>query len=217
MKGEEFMINLEDLKAAMGDLDEEKITAILDELQASGGEGADQALAACQEGMDIIGAKYESGEYFVAELIYAGDLMSDVAAVIKPMLTEETSSAMGKALLCTVKGDLHDIGKNIVKSLFEAAGIEVIDLGVDVEPAAIVAALKDNDAHVLALSGLLTLAINSMKETVDALIEAGFRDEVKVLIGGAAVTADYCEIISADAWSLNAAEGVSICRQWLAV
>jgi len=199
----------------MGDLEEDKVNSILADLVESGGQEAAAALAACQEGMDIVGNRFERGEYFVADLIYAGELMTQAAAALKPLLAEESGATVGKIVFCTVKGDIHDIGKNIVKALLEAAGIEVIDLGVDVAPANITAAVKDNGVSVLALSGVLTLAIDSMKATVEALAAAGLRERVKVLVGGAPVTADYCRLIGADAWSRSAAEGVSICRDWL--
>ena len=209
------MIDLNNLVTAVGDLDDDAVTKILEEFAATGGEGVDSVLSACQDGMNIVGKRFESGEYYVADLIFAGEIMSGAAAALKPFLADSLSGKSGKMVLCTVKDDIHDIGKNIVKSLLEADGIEVIDLGVDVAPAAIVDAVRENEVKVLALSGVLTLAIDSMKDTVSALTEAGTRDQVKVLIGGAPVTADFCRVVGADAWSLNAAEGVRICRQWL--
>jgi methanogenic corrinoid protein MtbC1 len=176
----------------------------------------DGALAACPSGMNIVGEKYASGEYFVADLIYAGELMSTAVGVLKPLIKAGSSTAGGKMVLCTVKGDIHDIGKNIVKALVEAAGIEVVDLGIDASPQAVVEAITKNGARILGLSGVLTLAIDSMKDTVDALKAAGCRDQVKVIIGGAPVTADYCKLIGADAWTLSAAEAVGICKNWLA-
>ncbi|MCL2151040.1 MAG: cobalamin-dependent protein [Coriobacteriia bacterium] len=207
------MVDLDRLTQAMGDLDEDTVMSILGDLEA-GGESAAAALAACQAGMDVIGQRYESGEYFVADLIYAGDLMTDAAARLKPLLAGAGGASTGKLVLCTVKGDIHDIGKNILKALLEAEGVEVIDLGTDVSAEAVVAALQESGAKVLAMSGVLTFAVNAMKETVAALAAAGLSD-VKVIVGGAAITADYCELIGADAWSLNAAEGAGICRQWL--
>jgi methanogenic corrinoid protein MtbC1 len=209
------MTSFDDLKTAMGDLEDEKVMEILDELARAGGKDAALALAACQGGMDIVGQKYETGEYYVGDLIFAGDLMSQAAAALKPFLTGEAGASIGKMVFCTVNGDIHDIGKNIVKSLLEADGIEVIDLGVDIEPEAIVQAVKENAVNVIALSGVLTLSIESMKKTVEALAAAGLRDKTKVIIGGAPVTADFCAIVGADAWSLNAAEGVRICHNWL--
>jgi len=210
------MINVEELKIAVGDLDMKKVQELIDELKATGGEGAADALTACQDGMSIVGSKYESGEYFVADLIFAGDLMSKIAGELNPFLAGKGSKSLGKVVLCTVKADLHDIGKNIVKALLEADGIEVIDLGIDVSPEKIALAVKENDAKVLALSGVLTVAIDSMKKTVDYLDAEGLRGGIKVIIGGTPVTADTCKLIGADAWTLNAAKGVEICREWLA-
>ena len=209
------MIDLDALKNAIGDLDEEKVDAALAELGKSGGGDAAKALAACQAGMALVGGKYETGEYYVADLILAGELMNRVATALKPLLSGATGGTVGKMVFCTVKGDIHDIGKNIVKALLEADGIEVIDLGVDVAPEAVVKAVKDSGAKVLGMSGVLTLAIDSMEETVKALAAAGLRDSIKVIIGGAPVTADYCKKVGADAWSLNATESVGVCRKWL--
>ncbi|MDR2053112.1 MAG: cobalamin-dependent protein [Treponema sp.] len=210
------MSSFDDLKNAMGNLDEDEVTRILGELTKPGGGDAGKALAACQEGMSIVGGKFETGEYFVADLIYAGDLMSDAAAALKPLLAGGSGARLGKMVLATVKGDIHDIGKNIVKAILEAGGIEVIDLGVDVAPEAIVEAAKKNGAKIVGLSGVLTLAIDSMKATVDAFKADGSRDKVKIIIGGAPVTANYCAQVGADAWTLNAAESAEICRKWLA-
>jgi methanogenic corrinoid protein MtbC1 len=209
------MSDLDGLKAAMGNLEEDEVARLLDGIVKSG-SGVDDALAACQAGMNIVGEKYATGEYFVADLIYAGELMSTAVGVLKPLIKADSSTAGGKMVLCTVKGDIHDIGKNIVKALVEAAGIEVVDLGIDASPQAVVEAIAKNNARILGLSGVLTLAIDSMKDTVDALKAAGCRDKVKVIIGGAPVTADYCKLIGADAWTLSAAEAVGICKNWLA-
>jgi methanogenic corrinoid protein MtbC1 len=209
------MSDLDGLKAAMGNLEEDEVARLLDGIVKSG-SGVDGALAACQAGMNIVGEKYASGEYFVADLIYAGELMSMAVGVLKPLIKTDSSTADGKMVLCTVKGDIHDIGKNIVKALVEAAGIEVVDLGIDASPQAVVEAVSKNNARILGLSGVLTLAVDSMKDTVDALTAAGCRDQVKVIIGGAPVTADYCRLIGADAWTLSAVEAVGICKNWLA-
>jgi methanogenic corrinoid protein MtbC1 len=210
------MSSLDDLKNAMGNLDGDEFARILGELTKSKGMDAGKALVACQEGMNIVGSKFETGEYFVADLIYAGDIMSEAAAALKPLLTGESVARLGKMVLATVKGDIHDIGKNIVKAILEAGGIDVIDLGVDVSPGEIVEAVKKNDAKIVGLSGVLTIAIDSMKATVDAFTADGSRDKVKVIIGGAPVTEGYCAFVGADAWTLNAAESAEICRKWLA-
>jgi methanogenic corrinoid protein MtbC1 len=210
------MSSLEDLKNAMGSLDGDEVSRLLGEVMASGSVDADKALAACQEGMNVVGAKFETGEYFVADLIYAGDIMSEAAASLKPLLGGGSAARLGKMVLATVKGDIHDIGKNIVKAVLEAGGIDVIDLGVDVAPTAIVEAVKANDAKIVGLSGVLTLAIDSMKATVEAFMADGSRNRVKIIIGGNPVNENYCRHVGADAWSLNAVESAEICRKWLA-
>lgn len=210
------MVDFEKLSESMGDLEEDGVTTLLNQVMAEGGKDAAKAMEACQKGMDIVGKKFETGEYFVADLIYAGELMNEAAAALKPLLAGESTARLGKMVLATVKGDIHDIGKNIVKSILEAAGIEVIDLGVDVAPGAIVEAVKKNDAKIVGLSGVLTLAIDSMKETVEAFKADGSRNKVKIIIGGNPVTESYCALVGADAWTLNAAESAEICRKWLA-
>jgi methanogenic corrinoid protein MtbC1 len=208
------MASFAELTQAFAELDYAAIGGLIQELVQAPAD-ASQALEACQAGMDRIGDKYETGEYFVADLILAGDMMAEAADQLKPWLAGSADANIGKLVICTVKGDIHDIGKNIVKALLEASGIECLDLGVDAAPQAIVDCVQQSGARIVALSGVLTLAIDSMKATVDALQAAGLSD-VKVLLGGAPVTADYCTYVGADAWSINAPEGVRICRSWLA-
>ena len=209
------MIDFEKLKIAMGKLENDIVIGLLEKLMAEGGEGADRAMEACQEGMNIVGDLFESGEYYVADLIFAGELMTQAMDVIKPAIAKGDSKSIGRMILCTVQGDLHDIGKNIVKAMLEAGGVEVVDLGIDVAPATIVQTAQEQGIKVIGLSGVLSLSIGSMKATVDAFKAAGMRDDVKIIIGGAPVTADYCKVAGADAWSLNAAKGAKICRDWL--
>lgn len=210
------MIDYEKLAQALGELDEDTVLEEIDRMTADPELDAQAAVAACQKGLAIVGDLFESGEYFVGDLIFSGDLMSSAFAKLKPYMTDAMGGHLGKLVLCTVKDDLHDIGKNIVKCMMEAAGFDVIDLGIDVDPETIVDALKESGSKILALSGVLTLAIESMRKTVVALQEAGMREEIRVIIGGAPVTADYCAMVGADAWSTNAAESVSVCRGWAA-
>lgn len=209
------MYNYEELKTAMGDLEEETVLEMLNEVMADGGSVAREAMTACQEGMNIVGDRFASGEYFVGDLIFSGELMTEAMDIIRPALTQASSEGYGKMLLCTVEGDLHDIGKNIVKAMMEAGGFEVIDLGIDTAPAAIVQAAKEQNIRIIGLSGVLTLAIDAMKATVDAFKDAGMRNDVKIIIGGAPITAPVCEQVGADAWATNPAEGVTICRNWV--
>jgi methanogenic corrinoid protein MtbC1 len=210
------MIDFEKLSQAMGELDEEAAAAILRQVMEEGGDEAGKAMAACQKGMAIIGQRFETGEYFVSDLIYAGEIMTNAVGILKDALVKGGGGGpKTKLILCTVKGDLHDIGKNIVKAMLEAGGFEVVDLGVDVAPEKIVDEVKKTGIKIVALSAVLTLAIDAMKATVDTLTSAGLRDKVKVIIGGAPINANYCKIVGADAWSLNAAEAVGICKKWL--
>jgi dimethylamine corrinoid protein len=209
------MTDYEKLAEALGNLDEETVFGQVDQLLASSDFNAQAAVQACQQGLAIVGDRFKDGEYFVGDLIYSGDLMTDVFAKLKPyMVGSAAGGNLGRMVFCTVEGDLHDIGKNIVKCMLETAGFEVTDLGIDVPPAKVVQAVQETGARIVALSGVLTLAIDSMKRTVEALKAAGLRDKVKVIIGGAPVTADYCKLVGADAWSINAAESVAICRRW---
>ena len=210
------MIDFKQLAEAMGDLDEDVMTEMLNEVMAEGGAQAQEALAACQKGMDIVGSLFEEGEYFVGDLIYAGELMTTAVDILKDALvgSEDGSSQKTRMILCTVKDDLHDIGKNIVRSMLEAAGFDVLDLGIDVPAEKIIETAKAEDIHIVGLSGVLTLAIDSMKATVDAFKNAGIRDDVKIIIGGAPVNAAVCEQTGADAWASSPQTTIDYCTEW---
>lgn len=212
------MLDMEKLREAMGELEEEEVTAILEAVMNDGGAEAAQAMEACQEGMNIVGDRFEQGEYFVGDLIYAGELMTQAVGILKPALAAGSGSdgVTGKMILCTVEGDLHDIGKNIVKAMLEAAGFQVIDMGIDVKAEDIVRCVREQGISIIALSGVLTLALDSMKKTVEKLREAGMRDQVKVIIGGAPVTVESQTYTGADAWAVNPQQTVKICREWMA-
>ena len=209
------MVDFDALAEAMGDLDEDTMTEMLNEVMADGGSQAQSAMDACQKGMDIVGQRFESGEYFVGDLIYAGELMTTAVGMLKDALVtgDGGSGSKTKMLLCTVKDDLHDIGKNIVRSMLEAAGFEVIDLGIDVPAEKVVETVKAENIKIVALSGVLTLAIDSMKKTVDALKAAGLND-VKVIIGGAPVSEEAMKITGADEGAHSPQKTVSVCQEW---
>ena len=213
------MVSMEALAEAMGELEEDTVVELLEQVMEEGGKQAQEAMDACQKGMDIVGSYFEEGEYFVSDLIFAGDLMSQAAAILKDALIsgDGKEGPQTSLILCTVQNDLHDIGKNIVRSMLEAGGFHVIDLGIDVAPGTIVDKVKETDVKIVLLSGVLTLAINSMKATVEALKEAGLRDYCHVLIGGAPVSAEYCEVVGADAWAHNPQTTVQYCKEWAAV
>ena len=142
--------------------------------------------------------------------------MGRVMDIIRPALSGDGRESIGKMILCTVKGDLHDIGKNIVRAMLEAGGLEVLDLGIDVEPEEIVQKAKENGITIIGLSGVLTLAIDSMKDTVEAFKAAGLREGVHIIVGGNPVNAEGCSFIGADAWAILPQETVRICREWAA-
>ena len=205
------MIDFENLAAAMGDLDEDTVKEILEAVDNA--DDAASAMEACQKGMDTVGKLFEEGDYFVGDLIYAGELMTDAVEVLKPYLAGgESSGTRTRMILCTVKDDLHDIGKNIVRSMLEANGFEVLDLGIDCPVQKIVDTAKAENIKIVALSGVLTLALDSMKATVEAIREAGL--DCRVIIGGAPVSADACRNIGADEWAHSPQKTVATCKAW---
>ena len=206
------MIDFEKLAAAMGELDEDTVKEVLEGVASA--EEAVQAMDACQKGMNEVGKLFEEGEYFVGDLIYAGEIMTDAVEVLKPYLASaEAGAEKVKMILCTVKDDLHDIGKNIVRSMLEAGGFDVIDLGIDVAPETIVETAKAENIKIVALSGVLTLALDSMKATIEAIKAAGLND-VKVIIGGNPVTADAAAAMGADEWAYSPQKTVAVCQGW---
>ena len=211
------MIDLQKLTQAVGDLDEKAILTMINDFLATNpsGEDAQKVVFACQQGMAIVGDLFEKKEYYVGDLIFAGELLSKTIDLLKPVLTGAASQKVGSIVIGTVAGDLHDIGKNIFGSMAEAAGFDMYDLGIDVSAGTFVAKGKEVKPHIVGMSGILTLAINSMKNTVDAINEAGLRDSVKIIIGGNPVNEDACKQIGADAFTTNAAEGLKICQGWV--
>ena len=167
-----------------------------------------------RKGMQKVGEKFESGEYFLPELIVSGDIMATIAEKIKPLLKRsEPKERLGKVVIGTVEGDIHDIAKDIVITMLDINGFEVIDLGVDVPVDNFVKAVQDNQAEVIGLSGFLTLAIEPMRRTITALKEAGL-DNVKVMIGGGPVNELVCDDIGADGWGTNAVDAVRLAKEW---
>jgi 5-methyltetrahydrofolate--homocysteine methyltransferase len=167
--------------------------------------------------MDEVGRLFEAEEYFVPELLLAGRAMRSALDVLRPLMTASGEKLSTRIVIGTVKGDLHDIGKNIVGSMLEGGGFEVIDLGADVSPEKFVAAVEERKPQFVCLSALLTVTMPAMKTTIDALKTAGLRTQVKVLIGGAPVTMQYAKEIGADGYSENASGAVSLVKSLLGV
>jgi len=209
------MIDLNVLTQALGDLEDDVVLDMLREFVATAPSEIEalEAVTACQAGMAVVGDMFETGEYFVGDLIFAGELLTDAINVLKPALAADGSMVHGTIIVGTVQGDLHDIGKNIFKSMIESAGFEVVDLGIDVKPEAFVEKALEIKPDVIGMSGVLTLAVDSMKNTVAALKAANI--DSKIIIGGNPVTRESCEYVGSDAYTTNAAEGVKICQGWL--
>jgi methylmalonyl-CoA mutase cobalamin-binding domain/chain len=165
--------------------------------------------------MDEAGRRFECEDYFVPELLLAARAMKGALELIRPLLAARGDEPIGRVVIGTVKGDLHDIGKNLIASMLEGGGFEVIDLGTDVSPEKFVQAVKERHANVVCLSALLTVTMPSMKTTIDALKSAGVRDQVRVLVGGAPVTEQWAKEIGADGYGSNAAAAVPLARSVL--
>lgn len=165
-------------------------------------------------GMDVIGKQFKEGEIFVPEVLVAARAMNQGAALLKPYLAAEGVKATGKACIGTVRGDLHDIGKNLVKMLMESKGLEVIDLGTDVAPETFVQTAKDENCRIIGCSALLTTTMGVMAEVVQTAEAAGIRDQVKIMIGGAPVTEAFCRQIGADAYTPDAASAAELAARF---
>ncbi len=167
-------------------------------------------------GMDAVGRDFKAGDLFIPEVLLCARAMHAGLEILRPLLAESGVPAQGKLVIGTVVGDLHDIGKNLVSMMFQGAGFEVVDLGVGVSPEKFVEAVRAENADLVGMSALLTTTMPSMKATIDALTEAGLRDKVKVLIGGAPVTAEYAEDIGADGFAPDAGAAIDTARNLLA-
>lgn len=165
--------------------------------------------------MGEVGRLFETGEYFVPEMLIAARAMQTGLALLKPYLKESDVKSAGKVVIGTVKGDLHNIGKNLVAMMLEGAGFEIVDLGTDVSPEKFVEAARQQSAQIVALSALLTTTVPAMKTTIEALIAAGLREQVKVMIGGAPITQDYATQIGADGYSSDASRAVATAKSLL--
>lgn len=200
---------------AFTEMEEQEVLRITNEMLDSSADPM-QVVDACRNALEVVGKKFETGVMFLPELIMAGEMMDQISALVKPKLKGGTAATpLGKIILGTVRGDLHDVGKNIFGFLLDSQGFEVIDLGIDVDPSRFVEKIKETGATVVALSALLTLAFDAMKATVDAIQEAGLRDQVKIMIGGAPVNEQVCLYAGADAWGKDAVHGVNLAKQWL--
>ena len=167
------------------------------------------------KGMDAVGKDFKDGKLYIPEVMLCAKAMHAGLEVIRPLLADSDVASRGKLVIGTVAGDLHDIGKNLVSMMFQGAGFEVFDLGVDVSPQKFTEVVRDENPHLLGMSALLTTTMPAMKTTIDALIEAGLRGNLKIIIGGAPVTADYAQEIGADSFAPDAGGAVEIAQNLL--
>ncbi len=195
--------NLNDIQALTNQALEEGISAK---------EILDQGL---MPGMDHVGVEFKAGNMFVPEVLRSAKTMSGSMEILKPILSESGIEMVGKVVLGTVKGDLHDIGKNLVGMMCEGAGFDVVDLGKDISPEAFVEAVKEHNPDIVGMSALLTTTMRTMESTIKALEEAGLRDKVKIMVGGAPVTKDFAEKIGADAYASNAAAAAEMATKFV--
>ncbi len=210
------MSDFRELSNLFGKLDEDGVYKYLNKfiMHADKQEGL-SALAAAQDGMEIVGKLYEQGEYFIGDLIFAGEIFSGAMEILSPLLERDSYEKKGTIVIGTVRGDLHDIGKKIFSNFAETSGFEIYDLGIDVPAEEFVRKAREVKADIIGLSGILTMAINEMKIVVNELVKEGLRDKVKVIIGGNCVNDSVCEAVGADAATRNAATGVNICKEWM--
>ncbi len=204
----------EELTAALVELREDQALALVDRLLS---EGVDPVgiLDDCRRAMDVIGARFACGEAFIPELVMAGEIMRAVSAKLKPYLSESTAGPkVGTVIIGTVRGDIHDIGKDIVATMLDIAGFEVVDLGVDVPAGRFVQAIRDSHPRIVGMSGLLTAAIEAMKGTIAEIDASGMRDGVRIMVGGAPITEQVRGYTGADGWGRDAVEAVGLARRW---
>jgi len=204
----------EELIKAIVEMEDEQAIALTRQLLADGVDPL-AVLEDCRVAMGEVGHRFETGEYFISELILAGEILKSISAEVKPLIKAEAAAGKKtRVLIGTVKGDIHDIAKDIVVFMLDVNGFEVKDLGIDVPVESFVGAVKDWQPDIVALSGFLTLAYTSMKETVEAIEAAGLRDKVKIMVGGGTVDAQVCAYAKADGWGTDAMTAVNLAKQW---
>lgn len=210
------MANFEEMSSLLQRGKAKDLAAAVTDALAEGVAPKDILSGALITGMGIIGEKFKRNEVFVPEVLIAARAMNAALAVLKPALAETGVEPVGTAVICTVKGDLHDIGKNLVKMMIEGTGLRVIDLGVDCSADKVVEAVKEYDADIVCLSSLLTTTMLYQKDIIEALKAAGLRDKVKVMVGGAPVTQAFADEIGADAYTPDAASAAEKARSYFA-
>jgi 5-methyltetrahydrofolate--homocysteine methyltransferase len=203
---------LQEIASNLYDGEDEKVAGLVQQALDQGMAPDEILSGGLIAGMDEVGKDFKAGDLFVPEVLIAARAMQAGMSILRPLLAEGDLPSAGKYLIGTVKGDLHDIGKNLVKMMLEGAGFETIDLGTDVGPADFVAAVREHQPSLMGMSALLTTTMVNMKTTIEALEEAGLRDSVKIMVGGAPVTAAFAKEIGADSYAPDAASAVDVAR-----
>jgi methanogenic corrinoid protein MtbC1 len=204
-----------DLVNLLADLKEQEALKVVKERMAKG-EDAFKILDDARKGMEIVGKRFAASQYFIPDLVYSGEILRAVSELVKPKLTKAAGTKkLGKVVFGTVAGDIHDIGKDIVVFMLDVNGFEVYDLGVDVPVQKFVDKIKETGAPVVGLSGFLTLAFDSMKQTIEAVKKAGLRDKVKIMIGGGQMSEEVRKYTGADAFGKDAMAGVTLAQKWI--
>jgi trimethylamine corrinoid protein len=199
----------------MADLKEEETAARVKELLESKTDPL-EILAAARAAMEVVGKRFETSEYFIPDLVMAGEILTAISNVVKPLLTQGVEGPKkGKVLIATVEGDIHDIGKDIVVFMLEVSGYEVLDLGIDVPVATVVENIRTFKPQVVGLSAFLTLTYESMKQTIEAIEAAGLRDNLKIMIGGGQIDEEIRQYVRADAYGRDAIAAVNFCKEWI--
>lgn len=203
---------------AIADMKEAEALALATEMLGSGYDPL-TLLDHCRQAMEIVGQRFEAGEYFLPELMLAGEMLTQIGNEVKPLIQDADpgteGSSKGTVVIATVHGDLHDIGKNIVTFMLDINGYKVVDLGIDVPVDTVVNSIREHEPAVVGLSGFLTLAFDSMKETIEAIEKAGLREQIKIMIGGGQVDENVKVYTGADAFGVNAMDAVSLCNGWI--
>jgi len=206
------MANYDAIMEALVACDQEKLTSLVNGALEEGASANDILNKGLIAGMDIVGDKMESGEMFIPEVLMTAQTMSVCLETLKPLLGEEGDTVTTNVLIGTVKGDLHDIGKNLVAMMLESGGMNVHNIGVDIDPQEFVRYIKETDADIVCLSALLTTTMPAMKETIEAISESGLRDQVKIMVGGAPVTQAFADEINADGFAPDAGSAAKLAK-----
>ncbi|MFP3928790.1 MAG: B12-binding domain-containing protein [Desulfobacteraceae bacterium] len=206
-----------ELVKLLSDLKEQEAIKFVEDALAKGTDPM-SLLGEAKEAMGIVGKRFSDGTYFIPDLVFSGAILKEIVRLVEPHLQEkgEAEDRLGKVIIGTVAGDIHDIGKDLVVFMLDVSGFEVVDLGIDVPAEKFVEAVKETGSSVVGLSGFLTLAFDSMKQTVEAITDAGLRDQVKVMIGGGQIDDSVKEYTGADAFGNDAMDAVELAKGWIA-